>query len=293
MISNFDLTSDQVKRAVETVTKSKSVYTDMLGFYGRLFIAQEESKRRVRVEPLNIPEDMLAVKTREKLPLIEIKDFAYDKIEGAKLFVTIGKLAADANPKMAASAAVILDAVAAELNPERLLSALLSGNEVLFENIAEELEIDKQILGFITYNSLKPSLSLCADQLATYLSKDEPWLKGYCPICGSPPILSILGEEGARRLICSFCWHEWAAKRVFCPFCENRDNTTQQYFYSDEEIEFRVDVCDNCKKYLKTLDARKADRLIYPPLEQISTLHLDLKAKEMGFESGIRLFMPI
>ena len=201
MTSSFDLTSDQVKEAVETVIKNKSVYTDMLGFYGRLFIAQEESKSRVRIEPLNIPADILAVKTREKLPLIEIKDFAYDKIEFAKLFITIGKLAADANPKLASSAGVILDAVAADLNPERLLSALLSGNEALFEKIAGELGIEKQILGFITYNSLKPSLCKGALQLSAYLRNDEPWLQGYCPICGSAPILSILESEGARSLI--------------------------------------------------------------------------------------------
>jgi FdhE protein len=293
MTSNFDLTSDQVKRAVETVIKSKPVYTDMLGFYGRLFVAQEESKSRVRIEPLNIPENILDVKIREKLPLIEIKDFAYDKIECGKLFVTIGKLAVDANPSMAASAAVILDAVAANLNPERLFSALLSGNEVLFENIAEELEIEKQILGFMTYNSLKPSLCKGAAQLSAYLRNDEPWLKGYCPICGSAPILSILESEGARRLICSFCWHSWSVKRAFCPFCENSENKELHYFFSEEETEFRVYLCDKCNKYIKTIDTREVDRTIYPPLEQILTLHLDFKAREEGFEPGIKLFMQI
>jgi len=293
MISNMALTADQVKKAVEAVKKSRPAYQDMLDFYGRVFDAQADSKGRVHIDPLHIPEKMLSAKVRGKFPLVEIKEFIFDENESGSLFMTLCSLSKNANPKLAATAEVLLNEVDKKIPLKGLFSGLLIGDEALFENIILEFEIDKQALGFITYNSLKPSLSLCADQLATYLSKDEPWLKGYCPICGSPPILSILGEEGARRLICSFCWHEWAAKRVFCPFCENRDNTTQQYFYSDEEIEFRVDVCDNCKKYLKTLDARKADRLIYPPLEQISTLHLDLKAKEMGFESGIRLFMPI
>jgi FdhE protein len=52
-------------------------------------------------------------------------------------------------------------------------------------------------------------------------------------------------------------------------------------------------VCDNCKKYIKTLDTRKVERLIYPPLEQISTIHLDIKAQEMGFVPGIKLFMQV
>jgi FdhE protein len=94
-------------------------------------------------------------------------------------------------------------------------------------------------------------------------------------------------------LICGFCWHPWPVKRVFCPFCENRDGKTLHYFYSEEEKDTRVDLCDNCKKYIKALDTKKVARLIYPPLEQLSTMHLDIKAQEMGFEPGIKLFMPV
>jgi FdhE protein len=293
MASNFDLTSDQVKKVVEAAIISKSIYADMLEFYGRLFVAQEESESRVKIEPLDIPEDVLAVKAREKFPLIEIKDFAYDKVEAANLFSTIGRLAGGANPKLAAAAAVILDAAATNLKPATLFDALLSGNEALFENIAEELEIEKHILGFITYSSLKPSLCRGAAQLSAYLRKDEAWRKGYCPICGSAPILSILDSEGARSLICSFCWHPWSAKRAFCPFCENPENKELRYFFSEKEKEFRVYVCDKCNRYIKTIDTREADRMIYPPLEQVLTLHLDFKAQEEGFEPGIKLFATI
>lgn len=91
--------------------------------------------------------------------------------------------------------------------------------------------------------------------------------------------------------ICSFCWHPWSGKRVFGPFCENRDSKTQHYFYNEEEKEIRVDLCDSCKKYLKTLDSRETEHMIYTSLEQIASLHLDYKAKEKGYESGIQLHM--
>jgi formate dehydrogenase maturation protein FdhE len=48
----------------------------------------------------------------------------------------------------------------------------------------------------------------------------------------------------------------------------------------------RVDLYDSCKKYLKTLDSRETERMIYSPLEQISSLVLDYKAKEMEYEFG-------
>ena len=186
----------------------------------------------------------------------------------------------------------ILNALDKIIKPDELFSGLLHGEDTLYEKIAEELKIDNTTLGFISYNSLKPSLSVCADQLSSYLNEEEPWLKGYCPVCGSPPVLSLLEGGGERSLICSFCWHPWSFKRVFCPFCENRDTKTQHYFYNEGEKEIRVNLCDSCKKYLKTLDSRETERMIYTPLEQIASLHLDYKAKEMGYESGIKLTMP-
>ena len=95
------------------------------------------------------------------------------------------------------------------------------------------------------------------------------------------------GEVGERFLLCGFCWHKWSSKRLYCPFCDNTDNKTLNYLYSEEEKEYRIDLCDKCKKYIKTIDTRKTERIIYPPLEQVATLHLDIKAKEMKYESGI------
>jgi FdhE protein len=234
---------------------------------------------------------MRAVKARQKLPLIEIKDFPYDEHEAVRLFSVICNLAKKANPKMAADAETILNAVDKVIKPSELIAGLLTGEDALYLKLAADLNIAGDTLSFISYNSLKPSLTTCADQLSCFLSKDKPWLKGYCPICGSLPVLSILKSGGDRALICSFCWHSWSVKRVYCPFCENLDSQTQQYFYNEGEKEFRVDLCDSCKKYVKTLDSRETERMIYPPLEQISSLHLDFKANEMGYESGIQSSM--
>jgi len=54
-----------------------------------------------------------------------------------------------------------------------------------------------------------------------------------------------------------------------------------------------VDVCDKCKKYVKTIDVRKLQRPMYPVVEQIATLHLDMMAREQGLESGISLWLQI
>jgi FdhE protein len=97
----------------------------------------------------------------------------------------------------------------------------------------------------------------------------------------------MLREDGQRSLLCSLCGHEWAIQRIFCPFCDNKDQETLHYFFSEQERDYRVDVCDQCKKYIKTIDTREMKRPVYAFVEQISTLHLDMLAQEQGLESGI------
>ncbi len=103
----------------------------------------------------------------------------------------------------------------------------------------------------------------------------------------------MLGGEGARFRVCGFCWHQWPLKRIECSFCGNSDGKTLFYFFNEQEKEYRVDCCDACKKYLKTVDNRKIDRIFYPPLEQVATLHLDIMARERGFETGAPLIPQV
>ncbi|MCD4842444.1 MAG: formate dehydrogenase accessory protein FdhE, partial [Methanosarcinales archaeon] len=81
------------------------------------------------------------------------------------------------------------------------------------------------------------------------------------------------------------------SQRIYCPFCENKDQKTLHYFFSEEEEEYRVDVCDQCRRYIKTIDTRKIKRPVYPFLEQVTTLHLDMLAQNQGLQSGHPLWL--
>lgn len=283
-------TSDQVKKAVRALKNIRPAYTTLLDFYERIFEAQEESAGRIHIDPVTVSGELLAVKIKEKFPLINLDEFAIDAAAAEDLFSRICRIAEEAGGDMSGSAKTIGIAVeTGKLDPRSLFTGLLKEDDAIFEKIAGELEIDKKALAFITYNSMKPSLALCAEKLSTRLDKTGVWGKGYCPICGSQPGLSMFEGEGERFLFCGFCWHKYPARRIYCPFCENMDAETLEYFYSEEEEEYRVDICNKCKKYIKTIDTRKTDRIIYPPLEQVATLHLDIKAKETGLENGLEL----
>ena len=290
MTAYLAITSQQVKQAAEALKKVRPTYADLLNFYEKIFEAQEDSKSQIKMDPVIISEKILALKKKEKFSLIDMSEFALEPEAAIALLEHICRIVEAANPEMADAARGIRKAVASEaLDPQSLFTALLKAEDAYFQKVEKDLGIENRALAFVAYSSIKPSVVHCAEQLAAYLDPDHPWDKGFCPICGNAPGFSLFEDEGQRVLFCGFCWHQWAVQRIYCPFCENKDSNKLHYYFSETENDYRVDVCDNCKTYIKAVDKRNADRIIYPPLEFVASLHLDIKAQEMGFNSGIRL----
>jgi formate dehydrogenase accessory protein FdhE len=106
-----------------------------------------------------------------------------------------------------------------------------------------------------------------------------------CPLCGGRPIVGVLRREGdgARKsLICMLCAHEWAFRRLYCPAC-GEEREPQLAFYSSPQIaHVRVDVCDTCHTYLKSVDLTKAG-LAEPVVDELAAIPLDLWAREHGY----------
>jgi formate dehydrogenase maturation protein FdhE len=107
-----------------------------------------------------------------------------------------------------------------------------------------------------------------------------------CPLCGGKPAVGVLRSEGdgaKKSLICMLCAHEWVFRRIYCPACgEQRE--PQMAFYSAPEIaHVRVDVCDSCHTYLKSIDLTK-NGLAIPIVDELATIPLDLWAREHGYE---------
>ncbi len=289
MADNIEITEDQITKAAESLKQLRPAYGAILDFYKQIFIVQEDAKNKLQIDPIQISDEMLAIKANEEFPLVNLSEFVIDTKASKMLLIKICSIIKASSGDMASSARAILEAIdTEEFDFDSLFVGLLEEDDFVFEKTAKKHNIKKSDLAFIVYNSIKSSLSICAQQLSTYLDKDQPWTKGYCPICGSPPVLSMFeGDGGERFLLCSFCGYKWSSRRLYCPFCDNTDSKTLNYLYSDEEKEYRADLCDKCKKYIKTIDTRKTERIIYPPFEHIATLHLDIKAKEMEFESSI------
>lgn len=117
---------------------------------------------------------------------------------------------------------------------------------------------------------------------------DRRW-DGYtlslCPFCGRAPgvgVLRPLGDGGQRSLVCSFCQAEWEFRRIVCAGCGEEDHRKLPVYTAAELAHVRVECCDTCKRYLKTVDLTKSG-LAEPLVDEMAAVPLDLWAQERGY----------
>ena len=130
-----------------------------------------------------------------------------------------------------------------------------------------------------------PSIETGSEQLRGEVDL-ETWRKVHCPVCGSLPAISILKGEGARYSLCSHCSCQWKVDRLSCSVCGSKEQGELQYFCGEGEETIRIDLCDACHHYIKTIDFRGlvgSD----PVLEDLATLHLDVIAVQKGYARAV------
>jgi formate dehydrogenase maturation protein FdhE len=134
----------------------------------------------------------------------------------------------------------------------------------------------------LTWIFLQPYAEYLADHREVAIVDGTP---STCPLCGGKPIVGVLRSEGdgaKKSLICMLCAHEWTFRRIYCPAC-GEEREPQMAFYSAPEIaHVRVDVCDTCHTYLKSIDLTKTG-LAVPVVDELATIPLDLWAREHGY----------
>jgi formate dehydrogenase accessory protein FdhE len=120
------------------------------------------------------------------------------------------------------------------------------------------------------------------------LRSDRKW-DGYngssCPFCGRKPGFGALrqqGDGGRRCLICSFCMAEWEFRRIVCPACGEEDHKKLPVYSAVEFAHVRVECCDRCQLYIKTVDLTKIGRA-EPMIDELASVPLDLWAQEHGY----------
>jgi len=106
-----------------------------------------------------------------------------------------------------------------------------------------------------------------------------------CPFCGSKPQVGALrpeGDGGKRFLICALCGTDWEYRRLVCPACGEEDPRELAVYTADEFSHVRVEACDTCHSYIKTVDLTKDARAV-PVVDELATIPLNLWATEHGY----------
>jgi FdhE protein len=109
------------------------------------------------------------------------------------------------------------------------------------------------------------------------------WEEGRCPVCHAVPSLAFLTPEEGRTLSCSYCSTRGKWHRIGCPHCENRDARKLEIIEIEQEKGFRIDICNECKSYLKTTGAGLLKEYSADLLDIIS-LPLDILAQNRGYK---------
>lgn len=273
---------EKLKERIQEITRKRPGYREILNFYQQIRKKQEVVRAAVRTKTpfsKNQWEEILATKD---FPLLERKVFPLDMEAMLVLFKSLCRIAGKANPYMVGEVEKIEDGLyKRKFNFQEMFEEGFLESKI--ERGAKELGCDKNVFFFLLYSSIKPFVEAKIDQLPTNLNT-ETWLQGYCPICGSLPCLSLLKEEAKKRiLLCSYCGYRWPAERLFCPFCSNRKQGSLLYFYAEGEEFCHIELCDNCHRYIKTLDWTETEKPD-PLLEDLATLHLDILASQKGYK---------
>ena len=145
---------------------------------------------------------------------------------------------------------------------------------------AAQSQSSDQVLAWIF---LQPYAEYLADHREIALADGTPLT---CPLCGGKPAVGVLRSEGdgaKKSLICMLCAHEWAFRRIYCPACGEEREPQMAYYSAPEIAHVRVDVCDTCHTYLKSIDLTKTG-LAVAVVDELATIPLDLWAREHGYE---------
>jgi len=185
------------------------------------------------------------------------------------------------------AAAALADAVRhGRLDHAAMVDAVVAGRPEEVRGRAEELGLDPGLATTLLRFVLSPLFTAIEASIGP-LRAGVAWERGYCPTCGSWPLLGeFRGLDQSRYLRCGLCASGWEVPRLWCPFCGNRDHEQLGFLHCEgEDLKYRATVCDDCRGYVKMVSTLSALPAMHLLVADAATLHLDMAAAERGYTS--------
>jgi hypothetical protein len=221
--------------------------------------------------------------------LLRAQKEIYEFLRGRKDWLPSGDLKDDL-PVLGESLTTLLRAVEFHGPTPLAIEAkglLESGPEVMGETLMRYWESPSDIQ-FFGKASLQPYLKWLGETGARPVGREVSVGERYCPFCGGNPQVSVLQTQQAdaegsnRNLICAACLTSWEFRRVVCANCGEERPARLGYFHSPEFDHVRIEACDTCNYYVKSVDLTRAG-FAAPIVDEIDAAPLDLWAREHGY----------
>lgn len=288
---NNELPPNQAATRIETalnqIREDMPAATSLVDAFKDLFIERARFKEELPRDETFATTLVEPERFRQGVPVAEKESFAVSASQLRTAATRLMPAMKKGFPKIAPELTALEKALLAdEVDLEVTVKDLLADRVKELYETARKLSVGPEIFTFVIGQLLKPFVEKRAESISAMVSELE-WLKGYCPICGSWPMMSFLvGEEGKRSLKCSFCGNEWGFLRTACPFCENNDAESLEYLYSEERQSERVEVCHKCKVYIVGMDLRQRGEETVTEVAPLGLVYLDILAQQEGYRPG-------
>ena len=138
-------------------------------------------------------------------------------------------------------------------------------------------------------------LEVFATELSVLPHREMETTPDRCPHCGFPILCSIAREEGMgrrRSAVCSICSSEWPVARLGCLHCGEQEASRVPVFSFDTWPHIRVEACDSCGGYLKSIDMTK-DAETLPVPDDVASSAINIWAFEQGYQAIGRHFFNL
>ena len=174
------------------------------------------------------------------------------------------------------------------IEPGSLLTASLTRNQAALRTGAVHRGLSPDLVWLVAELAVSPFAHALERMLfgqpaaGALQSALDAWNHGYCPVCGSwPAVAEAVG--GHRTLRCSFCSSAWEPSTYACIYCQESGEKFVTAAPNEERKDRRLEMCSNCRAYLKTVDLPELSPFPLLSISDIETTDLDVAAMEHGY----------
>jgi FdhE protein len=276
----------EIERQLEMFRSKPYVAYDRLVPVGKLLVAQfkvEQGLSRNELCP-SLNEETIRDRIEKGIPILDGQAVCLDEGLLRELLEDIHLL--PLGDPLEEAVCRLLSADAGGKILPAIVRRVFSGEPGIFPGL--DLELDaKTAEGFkaLALMLAAPFLRCCARAVRPALLL-ESITSRECPMCGGAPRMARLRQSDGKRLLeCSECRFQWGFERLKCPYCFNEDQKALNYFFIEEETAYRLDTCEVCNRYIKTLDERKlaveAPKGLF--ITDMATQYLDILAQKNNY----------